>query len=382
MFAIARKLSDSIGAMIFGFILVLAAGTLHAWNEYRTVHRSRGLAEARRIIQTIPDALEVAEELEGKLVFLSGRADTHETLQDDRFFVSQNGIHLARRVSMYQWVEHKETRSNSQNQQQAVYSYRSEWASQPVDSDQFAEPEGHRNPPMSVHGQEWTAKLVSVGHYELIAELKEMMQDWQPISLNAQAILENVPQHERANYLVQQQELFFGNKRPDPNNPRIGDTRVRFEYVPSEVVSVAARLSGHVLNEYKTSNGEGILKLVVGQLDAQSMMARLDTENSIFAWVLRIFGTLICVFGCALSIKPLTTLVNLVPIVGQITSGILVLVAILSGLLVSATVIGASWILVRPLLGLSIFLLAGLMFVLIARIRRANVNRLPPIISN
>jgi hypothetical protein len=51
------------------------------------------------------DASSVDPANEGKLVHLTAKAVTDETLADDMFGVSANAIKLRRNVEMYQWKE-------------------------------------------------------------------------------------------------------------------------------------------------------------------------------------------------------------------------------------------------------------------------------------
>ena len=80
---------------------------LISWNEYRTIHRTRGLLEAEQVVEEVQDAMEIVPEQNGKLVHLTGQATTQETLKDKDFAVSRLALRLNRQVEMYQWVERK-----------------------------------------------------------------------------------------------------------------------------------------------------------------------------------------------------------------------------------------------------------------------------------
>ncbi len=374
MFGYFRRVKNSIGAMLIGFLLIPASMVLHAWNEYRTVHRSRGLAEAKEIVETIPDANALASELDQKLVHLSGFADTEETLVDGEFFVRQKALHLARRAEMFQWVE-KEKKNSENNQKEYTYSYA--WVNEPVDSSRFRQPNGHENPSMPFRGMKVSAENVLVGAYKLDNDLRDQIDAWAPVEIPEEAIKENLPDEKQESYLFRNNELFIGvDGTPEPERPQIGDMRIQFEAVMPTDVSFVAQLRGGTFGEFRTSNGEAIHDLYLGTLSAEDVMQRLETENTVLAWGLRILGLAICVGGFAMCLKPLSAVVSFIPFAESLTGALTFVVALLLGGMVSLVVVGISWIAVRPLFGISLLAIAAIAIYLVSRINRRQNDQI------
>jgi hypothetical protein len=105
------RVAKSFVGVLIGILLVPGSIAFIGWNEYRTVHRTRGLLEAEQVVQEVSDPFEVLPEHNGKLVHLTGQATTTETLADEDFALERVALRLSREVEMYQWVEHKETRT-------------------------------------------------------------------------------------------------------------------------------------------------------------------------------------------------------------------------------------------------------------------------------
>jgi hypothetical protein len=105
------RLANSFVGILFGLLLVPGSVLLIGWNEYRTVHRSRGLAEAEGAVTGVADPFEISQTQNDKLVHVIGTATTEEKLSDAEFGISQTVLRLERKVEMYQWVEHKEKKT-------------------------------------------------------------------------------------------------------------------------------------------------------------------------------------------------------------------------------------------------------------------------------
>lgn len=374
MFGYFRRVKNSIAGMLVGFVLIPASMALHAWNEYRTVHRTRGLTEARELVQSIPDANTVSPDLEQKLVHLSGFADTEEVLTDDEFFVRHKALHMARRAQMFQWVE-KERKNDENNKKEYEYSYA--WVNVPVDSSAFREPAGHENPTMRYIEKKVAAQEVHVGAYRLNTYLHNAIGGWSAIDIPEKAIMENVPEEEQEAYLFRNNELFIGSDgTPEPERPRLGDMRISFEVVEPKDVSFVAQQRGDTFGEFRTSNGEEILSLYLGTLSAEDVMVKLETENTVLAWALRLVGLVLCVVGFALCLKPLSAVVSFIPFAEQLTGALTFIVALLLGGMISVVVIGISWIAVRPLFGISLLAVAGIAIYLLSRMSRKQKEQI------
>lgn len=355
-----------VGALIGLFLLPISVLML-GWNEYRTVQRSHGIAEAKSVVVSIPDANEVAPDLNDKLVHLSGLATTEEILRDPQFAVEEVGIHLARRVEMYQWVEDKRTTGKGDNRKTEYY-YDLEWHEGALDSSRFENPQGHENPDLRYAETSVTADDVHIGKYRLSDPLKRSMNRYVTVSINEDRLLEELPEDQWDQYLVRNNQLFWSETSPNPESPELGDLRIRFEVVRPADVSLVAKLQGDRFTEYRTSNNEPFERLYLGAFSAEQVMEKLTLENTFMAWLLRIIGTGMCIVGFWMVLGPIRSITSFIPVLAQLTGGLVFVVSLLMGTIISLTVIAVAWIAVRPLLGIGLLVIVFAAGFLVVRI--------------
>ena len=168
----AKRLGGSLKGVLAGIVLFIAGFPVLFWNESRSVATAKRLDEGAGAVVSVPaDKVDAANE--GKLVHVSGRAATDETLADAQFGVSANAIRLARKVEVYQWVEHSDTKRVKEGDKEkdvTTYSYTQEWCEKPVDSGRFHD-RGFVNPPAALpfSDREVLASKVALGAFTLSA---------------------------------------------------------------------------------------------------------------------------------------------------------------------------------------------------------------------
>ncbi|MCA9217230.1 MAG: TMEM43 family protein [Planctomycetales bacterium] len=362
MVGFARRMKNSFAGILIGMILIPGSVALHAWNEYRTIHRTKGLAEAESVMQPIADPSVVDDSLNQKLVYCSGHAETQETLEDTEFGVQQNAVRLRRVVEMYQWD--RERRSGDGNSSQR-YKYSEGWHSGRIDSSDFES--RYENPQLMFDDKEYLAREVNVGAYMLSDNLKRDMNAWQPILPDATFAQQNAASG--GSFIVAHDMIYWGRQTPNPDSPQIGDIRIAFSYVPSGEVSLAAKLNGSSFAQYKTSNGEGIERLYMGRLTHDEVIAHLKTENTVLAWGLRALGLGMCVSGFSLMLGPVQAMFSWIPFLGGLTGFVLFVAAFLMSVVVSSTTIAIAWFAVRPLMSVGLLILSAAAGIAIRAVR-------------
>ena len=166
----SSRILGSIKSVAFGFLLAGGSLPLLWCNEGRAVRTARGLEEGRgAVIAVGSDSVDPANE--GRLVHLSGHADTGERLRDGDFGVSATAIQLARTTEMYQWkeTEKSERRQKLGGSSETVrtYTYTPVWSKDEIDSDLFHdEMTTAKNPgPLPFPSTTFYAENVSLGAF-------------------------------------------------------------------------------------------------------------------------------------------------------------------------------------------------------------------------
>lgn len=353
------RLFESIKSVLVGIVLFVAAFPLLFWNEGRAVRTAKSLAEgASAVVSVSADTVNAANE--GKLVHMTGEATTAETLSDPEFGVSAPAIKLKRRVEMYQWEEQKKSESRTKlgggKETVTTYTYRQAWSPSLIDSGSFKHPEGHENPrAMPVSSQSWTAKEVTLGAFTLAEAQVESLSKSEDFSIDEKAAAALPPDMKERAKLASGGYYLGG----DPASPAIGDTKVTFQIVRPATVSIVARQIGSTFEAYQAKAGGSILLLDYGTLSADSMFKTAEESNVVITWILRAVGFLLMALGLFLVLRPIAVFADVLPILGSLLGmGIGLFVAVVAASLTVVT-IAVSWLFFRPLLGITLLVLAG-----------------------
>lgn len=134
--------------------------------------------------------------------------------------------------------------------------------------------------------------------------------------------------------------------------------KISFATVKAETVSIVGKQSGEELYSYTTSNGRSIALLEQGKLTANEMFAHAHSANKIMTWVFRLLGLLLMYAGFAMMFEFISTLAKVLPplanLIGMGTS----LIAFALTLVIGLGTIAIAWIVVRPLVGIPLLIVA------------------------
>ena len=100
------RVGNSFRSIGTGFILFAIGTALLWWNEGRVVKTDKMLNEAEGVTVELEGIDRINPEMDGKLVYATGLADTQDSLIDAQFGIGATAISLTRSVEYYQWVEH------------------------------------------------------------------------------------------------------------------------------------------------------------------------------------------------------------------------------------------------------------------------------------
>ncbi|WPL17396.1 hypothetical protein Thiowin_02403 [Thiorhodovibrio winogradskyi] len=365
------RLAGSVSGILVGLLLVMVAVGLLWWNEGRAVKRARALDEG--LSQVVEVAAERVEtENQGRLVHLSGRAETKETLTDPVFGLKAQALKLSREVEMYQWRERSssETREKIGGGTETVttYNYDRGWESNVIDSDSFKKPEGHINPAqMPYDNWSQTASRVELGAFRLSREQLAKLNDFRRIDLSDSTPGLRLPPGAQ----LAGSEIYLGQ---NPGAPQIGDARIRFALVNPQDVSLVAVQQGDSFVPYRASNGNEVSLLEPGVFSAQEMFQAAQDRNRMLTWVLRLVGVLAMFIGFRMLFGTLRVLAAVVPMLGRMVGVAIGLVAGILAATISLITIALAWIFYRPLFGGGLLLLG---LALLFGLKRSNQASAP-----
>ena len=150
--------------------------------------------------------------------------------------------------------------------------------------------------------------------------------------------------------------LYFGRV---PGSPEVGDVRVTFEKVVPAKVTVMAVVDGDTFKPYKAKNGKRFQTLVMGKKSGDEIIEGEKEANKMILWALRILGVMLVIGGLKGIFGFLETILKVVPFVANIFGWGVGIVCTVIGIVWSLIVIAIAWLFYRPLLGISLLVLAG-----------------------
>ncbi len=361
------RIAGSIKGILVGVVLILLSIGLLSWNEGRAVKRYKTLKEGAGSVVTV-DSAQVDPGNEGRLVHTTGTAVTSDRPTDNEFAVSAHALKLIREVEMYQWKEStsKDTKKKLGGGTETVttYSYSREWNDRPIDSSRFKEPSGHVNPAMPFSSQTFTAKPVTVGAYTLSSHQVSMIGGKESYSFSSDY---TAPAH-LGKTILSPTTLYIGE---DAAAPVVGDIRVSYSIVPEQDVSLVAAQVQDGFQPYQTDAGGRIDLLKSGILSSAVMIQHAQESNKVMTWILRGVGLFMMFIGFNLVMGPLSVLADIVPFIGSLVGMGTAIIALLLTLVGGFITIAVAWIVFRPVLAISLLLVAAAsLFMLFKQARR------------
>jgi hypothetical protein len=354
-----ERLIDSIKGVVIGIVLFIVSFPLLFWNEGRAVDTARALDEGSKNVIAVPSADKVDPANEGKLVHLTAEATTTENLEDKEFLISEKAIYLGRNVEMYQWKEDKHTKSEKQlgggEKEITEYTYNRVWSKDVIPSGGFAE-SGHSNPSTKPFDDgKWQAKKVTLGAFDLsLGLVSTLINKGKNRRAVETADLARLPTELKDELKVNNGQFYKGK---EPGSPQIGDTRIEFEVVKPQTVSIVAKQTGSTFEPYKTSSAKHTIELLdIGTKSAEAMFEEAVAENNMLTWILRLVGFILMAVGIFLVINPLVTVADVVPFIGNLLGAGAALFALLLSLPLTLATISVGWVFYRPLIGVPLLL--------------------------
>ena len=390
----AQRLGSSFKGVLVGLALFIAGFPILFLNEGRAVDTAKRLKEGAGAVVDVPaDKIDAANE--GKLVHVSGKADTQDVLSDDVFGVSATALRLKRTVEVYQTVEHSETKrikEGDKTREVTTYTYSNEWCGKPVDSSQYHDATKRAaNPPaaMPYSDVDKVAPNVTLGAFKLsdahVKRIGGKVQFQFPADFKVPATLPGGQFQNGVFYVpfsgasasvttppaagaassgspllaaaqavtaVVTNAVSAAVGRSVAVSPVPGDVRVMFSVVMPHDVTVVEQQTNGTLAPWAASDGETLSFVRDGIVPAAKIFADAQSMNSKITWVLRLVGLLVMYFGLKRVLGPIDSLVDVIPILnGIVAMGTSLAAGLVAGACALLT-IGVAWVFYRPWLGI------------------------------
>ncbi|XP_068141926.1 transmembrane protein 43 homolog [Drosophila tropicalis] len=349
---------------LFGIVLFIAGSAILYWNEGHAVHMMLALDEVYTNIYSMQfTSEELDQSFEQRIVHISGGILIGEPLTEPDYNIQLMAVKLKRRVQMYQWVEEtiEPHFGESSQSETRTYYYSREWRDKIVDSRNFYNRHGHRNPPsFPIESHVQIADAVYIGKYELGTEVKEKFSNYRELTSDIRPEDSNIKLH---------LGLYYHTN--DVFNPEVGDLRILFSFagMEGEIFSVVGKLEGNKVVPYTTSRGASILLVYPGGLSATEVFKLESRAQVLNTWYWRFIGWLLIFFGVTCNSKiirilflDVPLLINLAPDSQYpITGNFLIAFSL------ALTIAAVAWILHRPVIGACLFLAGASPYVWVTR---------------
>jgi hypothetical protein len=344
-----EKLGGAFKGVLVGIVLFIAAFPVLFVNEGDAVDRFKGLKEGAGVVVSV-SADKVDPANEGRMVYVSGTAVTKDMLADSDFGLSISGSKLERSAEVFQWVENKksETKKKLGGGEETVteYTYEKTWKEGVSDSSKFKIRDGHLNPSTTGYAaKKISAQNVALGSFSLNTVQIDRLGKSEEVQSD---VLSSAAAVKAGKFKVSGNYIYAGK---DPAVPQIGDCRVKYALAIPGDVSIIAKQTGNTFAPFKTEHTT-IDLLKNEKLTSDEMFAAAKSERETITWIIRLLGFVMMFVGLILILKPLSAIMDVVPILGSIASGIAGVVAFFIALGFAVITIAIAWIFFRPLLGI------------------------------
>lgn len=377
------QVKQSFKKIATGFTLFLGATAMLWWNEGNSVKTADMLEEAQGVCVEMENPNKKDASLEGQLVCGTAMTATTDLLTDKDFGFSVNAISMKRKVEYYQWDEKRteETKQKLDGSEKKVvtYDYNLKWSSSPIGSKHFKEHSTHVNVVLAeFEDDEQWAEHVSFGAYNLNNSLIHSINAYEPLrpdmSDDMLRVLDKTIQASYERHYTKKEglnsndynfvhvsdgQLYLGF---DPNDSKVGDVRINFEKVaPASEVTVVAVVDGDGFKPFKAKNGYTLEKLVMGRKDMNQFFENEQETNTFNTWAYRILGILMVIGALKLIFGFVVTLTRIVPFLSTIVGWGVGVICTVLGVVWSLLVIAVARLFYRPIVGIALLAIAGIL---------------------
>ncbi len=272
-----KQNKKSIAALALGLALFAGGVAMSVAAVWAHVGALSAINEFRNSLYVRSDA-EYVSNYDAYPVIVSGELTYDGDAYDPIFGVSVDAPLLARVSEMYQWLPRGD-------------GFEAGWSEEIVDTGDA----GHSNPtsyPAGTESGAYSAPSAMLGEF--------YVRDWQLSMLPTHEKLSELPSVDTKGFFTAGDYI---TNSTDPDSPKIGDVRIRYEYVSAgEITLTGMQLNGGVKN-WKSENGHVFELAFEGKLTWEEVIDGYRDEFEKIVWWLFIPGIVVTIGGAALAMN-------------------------------------------------------------------------------
>jgi len=239
-------MQDSLSTFIFGWVLIVFSFPVLWFNESRNAKMESLLARGKSQCRTVSGRT-AENENRNWLVHLQGeQARSSAKVTDPQFKVAfdDNCVRLQSVVEVYQYIQHekKEEKERLGGGKDTIttYTYTTEWSSAWHDSGGYEDRRKANSKPEGLELGHRTTQCARVELGEAFVLSDELVQQCCEFTSAAPRLAASVKHHSGVSFEKQGDGTFYYRSHSSGSQEatRVGDARVRFQYVPDGPVSV------------------------------------------------------------------------------------------------------------------------------------------------
>ena len=341
------RMRKSLVGVLIGLVMLIVAPVALVWGELWYVTQTRFLGRARDSTVANVTTSELRRSLDGRLVHMAGAITTVRGCADADTGVKDDGaVRLARKVEVYQWHEDRD-----ESKEETTFRYELRWSEEDIDSSEFEQPTGHRNPPRAkpLYSQPINApdaRLGVLGCDEVLGAMEPAEEAWCTVALSPEYI-------------------FFPDAK-GPDGAKAGDVRVSYKACSAPcAASVVAVQDGERLRAFTPRDvnlGDDTPSMVLlerGDVSKTLMFSKGQGFLRMVNWAVRVVGFLLIAVGIYLLLHPVAELISFLPLLDGLLKHAFALFALLAALVLAPLFVALGWVYARPLAASAVFAAVG-----------------------
>lgn len=321
------RIIDSIKGIVFGLVLFIASFAVLYMNEGRV-----------DVSDIAVNAIPASTQANGEFVYVTDEIKSEEKLGDGMFLKNGDYLAVKRNVEVYAWIESSESSSETNlggsETTETKYTYATNWVNEAASSANFKVVEGHSNISKSIPDLDANVNSATISGYGLNIK-KLQLPVFTDLSINAENTTLNNKGVLEGNYVFVGTGTFA--------QPKVGDMRIKYSMIPHGFNgTVFGKLNAQNVEPFVT-DGTIVYRLFDGSRD--EALAAMHTEYTTRGWIIRLVGFLMMWIGLSSLFKPISVVLDVVPMFGALSRAGAGLITFLVSLVLSIVTILVAMIL-------------------------------------